>query len=485
MSRTALVAALIFIAILATRAPFAAQTLWAHDSVLYARAIEEGFHVDDDLRDQRPHPPGYLLYVATANAVHLAGLETNDALVLVSAFASAAGAALLFLMARRRVGESTGVLIAVAYAVNPLVWHYSEVAYPYSVLALGSIVIAWCCLAARGRGLRAAVLAGIAFGIAGGFRQDLLLLLAPLWLWSVAPLGARRGTIAGTAVACASLIWLVPTIALSGGLDEYLGALRGQATYVRDAYSVVAQGWPALIANVGATAHATTWGLLLVAPLAYASGLFAARSAWRSRTLDGISFALLWTLPALAFYVLLHIGDWGYVLSSLPGLYLLAAHGWDRVVRDVGRRPAAASGWGALVVVPALLFTLGSGPFSAHAIASHDRELTARAEYVRAHFPARSTMILTREDFLLVRYYLPEYRARQHDPEPYTKSSRRMRASRAERIVVFTPGLVPDRPLDVRHVQFSKGIELVYLEVTPDAVLEFRGERYAVAAGPG
>jgi hypothetical protein len=482
MTRGPLIAVLVLLAVLASRAPFAAQQLWAHDSVLYASAIEQGFHVDDDLRDQRPHPPGYILYVASANAAHAAGLDSNAALVLVSAVASALGAALLFLMARRRVGAGVALVIALAYAANPLVWQYSDIAYPYTVLGLGSIAIAWSCVSARGRGLRPAIAAGMVFAIAGGFRQDLLLLLFPLWLWSVAPLGLRQAAIAAASVALTCLVWLVPTVVLSGGPEDYFGALRGQAAYVRDAYSVVAQGWPALAANVGATSYAVLWGLLALAPLVFAATFVIARRAWRERSFDELTFVLLWSFPALALYVVLHIGDWGYVLSALPGLYLLGARALSWLAREIGRRPVLATGWAALVVAPALLFVFAPAPFSASAIEWHDRELAARFAYVRENFPARTTMILTREDFLLVRYYLSEYRARQYDPEPFARPWRRMRTAHVEHVVVFTQGLVPDQPIEVRRVTCSKGIELVYIDVVPGAVLEFRGERYAVAS---
>jgi hypothetical protein len=206
------------------------------------------------------------------------------------------------------------------------------------------------------------------------------------------------------------------------------------------------------------------------------------RRAWRERSFDEPAFVLLWSFPALALYVVLHIGDWGYVLSALPGLYVLGAHALAWLARQIGRRPAFAGGGTALVAVPALLFVLAPAPFSADAISWHDRELGARFAYVRENFPARTTMILTREDFLLVRYYLSEYRARQYDPEPFVKPWRRMRTSRVEHVVVFTRGLVPDQPVEVRRVTCSKGIELVYIDVVPGSVLEFRGERYAVAS---
>ncbi len=56
-----------------------------------------------------------------------------------------------------------------------------------------------------------------------------------------------------------------------------------------------------------------------------------------------------------------------------------------------------------------------------------------------------------------------------------------MRAGRVDRVVVFPPGLVPDQKRDVRRVLCKKGIELVYMDVVPGAVIEFKDERYGVA----
>jgi len=470
--RTAAIAALLVAFVLLTRAPYAAQTLWAHDSVLYARALEQGFHVDDELRAQRPHPPGYILYVATADVAHGAGLGANDALVLVSALASALGAAGIFLFARRFAPDQAAVPAAVAYAANPLVWEYSEIAYPYTVLGLLSLIVAAVLFAARGRGLRGAVLASVAFGIAGGFRQDLLVLLAPLWLWTMWPLG-RRLTVAAAAVVASCLVWLAPSVILSDGPEAYLNALGSQATYVSEAYSVFGQGLPALLMNLAMTLWAAAWGLLFVAPLAFI-GLARLQTSQRR-------LVLFWCVPPLLIYSTLHIGEWGYVLSVLPGLYVVAACGVAALAARV-RTMARPISWAGLVVAPAVLFLASSAPFSASAIARHDAELKARFAYVRDHFPSERTLILTREDFLLVRYYLPDYHARQHDPDPYVRLSRRIRAGQVDHVVVFTPGLAPEQASDVRRVACATGVELVYLEVVPGTVLEFRGERYAVAS---
>ena len=80
--------------------------------MLYARALEHGFHVDFDLVDQRPHAPGYILYVATAALARTATGDSNAALVLVSMVASAAAAAALYLFAQRFA--SRGAALAAA-----------------------------------------------------------------------------------------------------------------------------------------------------------------------------------------------------------------------------------------------------------------------------------------------------------------------------------------------------------------------------------
>ena len=486
MRRHVLLALAIFAIVLFTRLPFAAQTLWAHDSVLYANAIERGFHVDDELLLQRPHPPGYFLYVETATLAHGAGLPSDAALVLVSVVATALTAMGMFLVARRWVRDRAALLAAAAFAADPFVWQYSDIAMPYAVLALGSVVIAAACLGARGGTTRRAILASAVFGLAAGFRQDLLILLLPLWLWAVAGSGIRRLGIAAVTLVATSLLWIVPTIALSGGPAAYLGALASQTSFVRDTYSVFGQGTPAFVTNAAATSWSLAWGLFAFAPLALAATLTIARNTWLARRVSDGEFVLLWSLPPLVVYVVLQIGDWGYVLSALPGLYVLGARAVEQVLVSARRRPrtALAIAWTALVALPAALFMWAPLPFSAGDIAAHDEQLATRVAYVRTNFPARSTMILTREDFMLVRYYLPEYRSRQYDPDPYVRTSRRMRI-RMEHVVVMTAGLVPERAKDVRRVKCDKkGVELVYLDVLPGTVLEFNGERYAVAGPP-
>ena len=171
------------------------------------------------------------------------------------------------------------------------------------------------------------------------------------------------------------------------------------------------------------------------------------------------------------------------MLSILPGLYVLAAVAIARVAQVVrGRSRAAWLGLAAATAAaPALIFLASAERFSAAAIDDHDEALAARVTYVRDNFPAATTTILAREDFLLVRYYLPAYRAWLYDPAPYgNDAAKRKKTMHTTTIVIFTEGLTPRQSLDVRSVEVLPGVTLSYFTVEPGDVLEFYGERYTV-----
>ncbi len=422
------VAALLAALVLVARVPFASQTLWAWDSVLYARALETGFHVGTDLSDQRPHPPGYIFYVAAAAALRLFTQDSNAALVMISILASAGTAAAVYLLCRRYADRALAVVVALGASTAPLVWTYGEVAMPYAMLGFLSVVLAVSLRDARSRPWPAALIVSAGLGLAAGFRQDVLLLLGPLWLWMVLarPWRERGLCVAAAGVAC--LLWFVPSAVLSGGPAEYLATLGGQATRVSELSP--AAGGDALLRNTLLTIYALWWGLLgftLLLVVAIAAALTA-----RRRLTDESMFFALWLIPAALVYVTVHIGDPGYLMSMLPGLYVACA----ALLAPLSRAaPRAVVTLAALLVAINLgVFVVGDAPFSAGAIARHDRSLETRVAFVRGRFPPASTVILAQSEYLTARYYLPEYRVLFYGAEPEVLS----RAAREVRIAATT-----------------------------------------------
>ncbi|HKY50039.1 MAG TPA: hypothetical protein VJP45_02170 [Candidatus Limnocylindria bacterium] len=415
--------------VLAGRIPFASQTLWAWDSVLYARSLEQGFHVGADLAEQRPHPPGYLFYVGSAAVLRLFTRDSNAALVVISVTASALTAAAVYLVCRRYADRALAALVALGAATAPLVWTYGEIAMPYALLGLLSIVLAVALRDARTRAWPAALLASLGLGLAAGLRQDLLLLLGPLWLWMLSARPWRDRALCVVALGAASLAWFIPSGVLSGGFAQYVASLGGQAARVSELSP--AAGGDALLRNTLLTVYALWWGLLGFALLLVAA-IVAALTARRRSSEETVFFAL-WLLPAALVYVTIHIGDPGYLMSMLPGLYVAGA----ALLAPIARRaPAPVITTTALVVaMNAVVFAVGDTQFSASAIARHDRVLRQRVESVRGR-PPDAQVVLARSEYLTARYYLPEYAVLFDGPAPEVLSSR------AREVRVTAPTLV-------------------------------------------
>lgn len=385
-----------------TRVPFVTHTLFQWDSVLYANALERGFHVDTEIGSERPHPPGYVFYVLLAALVRLVASDSNGALVAIAVVASAGAVAVTYLLARRFAPRSIAAACALGLAASPLFWQQSEVGLPYTLLALLSATFAAAFRRARNT---SASLVGLslAFGLASGMRQDLPLLLGPLWVWALlrAPRAVRARAPAAAAVGCVA--WLVPSAALSGGLGSYLAAVAGQTAHVSTTFSVATRGAAGLSQNLAFTLYSVWWGVAAFAVVLIIVG-GARLLATRGRPGDQATFLALWIVPPIVIYVGLHIGDPGYVLSVLPGLFVLAA-----TLLAASPRGAVVLSTG-LVAANAVLFVLPVGQFSAPAIAAHDRSVSDRVTYVRARYLPSDVTVLAQYDYVLARYYLPEYR---------------------------------------------------------------------------
>jgi len=472
LSDRAVAAVLAALAIVA-RLPFATHTLWAWDSVLYARALEQGFHVGVDLADQRPHPPGYLFYVGAAAAARLFTGDSNAALVAISVLASGLTAAAVYLLCRRYADRALALVIALGAATAPLAWTYGEVAMPYALLGLLSIVLAVALLDARGGQWPAALLASAGLGLAAGFRQDVLLLLGPLWLWMLGARSWRERALCVAAVGIAGLVWFLPSASLSGGLTAYLASLGGQASRVSDLSP--AAGGDALLRNTLLTVYALFWGLLGFALLLVVAAVPRLREL--RRPTENAVFFTLWLAPAALVYVTIHIGDPGYLMSVLPGMYVATAALLAPVASKVPR---------GVVTFAALLVALNIGvfvatdtPLSAAAIERHDRSLRERVRLVRERAPVGSSVVIAQSEYLAARYYLPEYRVLYFGerPEVLSQSEREIRVASSTTVVIFMPTPVgaelaktlrlPDDGTPVRIGQLATGDTLVAYDLEP------------------
>jgi hypothetical protein len=206
------------------------------------------------------------------------------------------------------------------------------------------------------------------------------------------------------------LAWLFASAALGGGVDRMLEALRVQGKFVDDRYSVFGDlGLRAIYGNVYELARFLGRGLYFLAPLLAAVPLSAgARRIERSDS-RRVAFVLLWTLTPLAIYVPIHVGEYGYIFSMLPGLCVIAARGAVALAR--GARMPRSLPWivAAVALANAAVFLVSDTPLSARDVVRRDRGTGERIERLNQPDLANATVVAA-YDGLVVEYYLREDR---------------------------------------------------------------------------
>jgi len=419
------VACLLFAVTAASRLPFVSHMLYAWDPANFALALR-----NYNVTFHQPHPPGYPLYVGTASLVNLWVQDANASYVYISIATSAAAVAIVFLLASRMYDPWVGICSATVLGATVGFWGYGEIAYPYTSLAFFGALVAWLCYLMWQGHNSLAVLCGLVLGISGGVRQDTLLFLGPLWLVSVWRTGFWRLLLSGLVLCLTVLAWFIPAIQLSGGWDAYEKASTAQTGYIFSTYSVVTGALSALRRNTETAILflKQMFGLSLAVTVYFIGRFLTFKSLVADQRL---AFLLLWFLPPAAVYLLLHIGDPGYILSLLPPLCIVTGVGIRDIGRDArsallllsGRHPrlkglaSVAGSGGALLSALLLLglvawnvdaFTNTPGPVRLIEIRTIDNILARQVEYARS-FSTGDVVILAKERYRQFKYYLPDH----------------------------------------------------------------------------
>jgi len=341
---------------LISRLPYRARIPYNWDAVQFALALREY-----DVAKHQPHPPGYILYVALGRLAQVLVGDPTAAYVVLAMLFSAATTFVVFFLARAVYDRATALAAASLLAVSPLFWFYGDVGLTYAGEALFASVVAHFSFRAARGSLPDAWLAAGYLGLAGGFRQSMLLLLFPLW-FAAALLGGRgrRVVAGGLAILGASVVaWFVPMVWLTGGLGRYVAASAELAHTVVKPTTI---GAGAFETTLRMSRYELESVLVALGPLAAAVVLlpwYVRRHGWgRDEWL-----LVAWTAPAVLVYTLVHFGQAGYVLTFLPAVVVLLARvllaALARVAVTVAYRPARV----AIVATAVLAVVLVNGAF--------------------------------------------------------------------------------------------------------------------------
>jgi hypothetical protein len=277
-----------------------------------------------DIAAYQPHPPGYPLWILALRGMTPMVGRVNSAQIVLAMLFTAAGLVFFRFLARETLGERAGFAAVVALAFSPTVFLHAIASVNYAVDLFASCAIGFLALRLwQGEAHRAPLAFAIA-AVTAGFRPSGVTFLLPLLL--AATWRARRTSrlYVATGVAVGAVLWLawyVPTALLTGGFAKLSALNRSQLLFSVRETSIFFGAPP--IAQVHMFGNVCIFiGLALVslAPvLLWHCRSWQGGQLWRAPV-----FMALWLIPNLAFISLLHIGNAGYVVLSLPPLVLMS-----------------------------------------------------------------------------------------------------------------------------------------------------------------
>jgi len=402
-----------------TRLPFASKMLFHSDSARFALAMKHY-----DVSQMRPHAPGYILYVALAKLLDLFFHDEATSLVAISILAGSLAAFFLYCLATKMYGRITGLIASLLLLSSPLFWFNCEIPFTYAMEGLLSVIFASTCYKIITGDEKWVLISAIILGLATGVRQNIVIILLPLWLYSIKRYPIKQIIMAFLVFGVICFAWFIPMIALSGGLKTYFAAIDAQFK------TVVLHPAPFLFqVKTRGTIFATfmlyslTLGLI---PIFYYSGRFFGIPSIAEDL--RLKFLLLWFVPAIIFFIGVNVYNPGHVVLILPPLFICLAEsikglsidleqGIDKIIVDssiflkrvFSYKIILVSSVLFLLLINFYMFFFKDTRVSYSAIRKEDRRLTELIKLTKNNFDSGKSMILTCWLNTQAGFYLPDY----------------------------------------------------------------------------
>lgn len=324
-----LISAILVILIVVTRIPFVSKYLYEWDSVNYALGFE-----NFDIVHHQPHPPGYIFYIGLGRIINAIFNDPNTTMIFISILFSIFTVILIYFLVKQMFSRQMAIIASLLLVFNPLLWYYGEISTIYPAQAFLATIVAYMSYQVFRGNEKFFYPSIIALGLAGGFRQDLLIYMFPLWFFCAFynKRDPQRLLKAIIVLIPSILVWVIPTMIFSGGYEQYTEASTTLYKIAFPRSSILfGSSFVNQLADVGS--YLAWLGLGLTFTGIAVMALFnkyvgkGPLHVFRENMRDyRVIFLLLWFLPASIMYLLITLAKPGYMLVFVPALAIVIAY---------------------------------------------------------------------------------------------------------------------------------------------------------------
>lgn len=380
-----------------------AASLYEWDSVQFAMAID-----NFDIARHSPHPPGYPVYVFLVRLLNLLVKDNTRSLTLASTLSSCLTPFALFYVLRDRVGREVAFAATLLYSFSPVVWFNAGLpladspTFCLTILAMAALTKGEYALPSYYLG---AFLSGLALG---GRPQHVLLLLPSLLYVSFFTLprrGLKSFCIAVVAGLVGILLWLVPLIVDTGGINAFVRVNQAQARITLE--------WPHNRVGLDFThlpliAHAFVrlWGNGLSAAMVLLGSVIGLLFLARERPSARLVWLLGVFLPYTLFFLFTqNLDDLRYAIPSIPLFCVLSA---VALMRVFPKKPLLGA---AGIVLLSVWFSIWAYP-AVRTVHTQLFPAVAAIRYAQSHMdPQRDLIVYSRRLARHAAYFLSGFTA--------------------------------------------------------------------------
>jgi len=297
---------------------FASKDFTHMDGVLYAIGT-----FDYSIKDSTPPSPGYFLYILSAKLLNTIFHDSHNSLMALSIIYSGLIAAVLYYFGSLLKSQMAGIVSAILFLTSPLFWYKGINIFGYLnsgffilltallgykvIIEKKSIIIFWF---------------SVCFSILIGIRPQELVVMLPLYVFILFHMRFKEAMFSVAVFFVTCFLWIIPLVAMSGGIITYLSALKVGSVYLVDD-SILSGNLVSKINNhLVRMGQYFEWAYFLgIVPLVYYLGRFFYLPNFV--TDKKMQFFGFWILPTVIYNVFIQFGEIGHGMSWGLGLLLI------------------------------------------------------------------------------------------------------------------------------------------------------------------
>ncbi|HLG31323.1 MAG TPA: DUF2723 domain-containing protein [Candidatus Brocadiales bacterium] len=411
----------LFFITIVSRLPFRSKLLYHIDSVQFALGTSEY-----NITVHQPHPPGYIIYIMLGKILNTITNDANISFVIISIIFSALTVVVVYYSGMTVFTKEVGIVSALIAITSPSIWFHGEVSLSYIVEAFFSVLTALVCWKVLHGQQKYIYVSAIILALSGGVRQNTMVFLFPLWLFSIRNVPFRKILISVLLLMIVVAMWLIPMLILSGGLANYRMAVNELWERASGTRSIFNMGFQSVAFHLPYLVKFTIYGIGI-------GIIFLGVHLYSKIRKDGMTFLfdkktiffVVWLIPSVLFYtfIFLHPANSGYSLIFIPGLIILLANSLTFFEKTVETQCVAPLRWifTVLIIITNLLFFLKFPTYvSVSTIRTLEKNLQVVTSYIRDNFSPEDVVVLSGNlvflGFRHAMYYLPEYKVFQTCP---------------------------------------------------------------------